>query len=63
YLFIREVLPPQAELVFIWEKQGTAFPFSKKRKDGSRATHKEWADKNGFRNWHQLEFKLDLLDK
>ena len=59
YLFIREVLNEDTELVFVWQKAKTAFPFSKKRKDGTRATHEEWADKNGFRNWVQDEFKLE----
>lgn len=61
YIWIRKVLPENTELIFIWERSGTAFPFSRKRKDGTRATHKEWADKNGFRNWDRLSFKLDLL--
>ncbi|MGL5579356.1 MAG: hypothetical protein ACRDCE_00055 [Cetobacterium sp.] len=61
YIWIRKVLPENTELIFIWERPGTAFPFSKRRKDGTRATHKEWADKNGFRNWDRTCFQLDLL--
>lgn len=64
YLFVREVLKEKEELVFVWEKPNTPFPFSKKRKDGTRATHQEWAEKNGFRNWNQTEFTVeDLIDK
>lgn len=37
------------ELVFIFEKASTPFPFAKKRKDGTKMTHGEWASKNGFR--------------
>lgn len=62
YLFIREVLDAsKQELVFVWQKKGTAFPFSRKRKDGTRASQDEWAEKHGFRHWSQDEFELNLL--
>ncbi|QIN94819.1 endonuclease [Proteus phage 3H10_20] len=61
YLFIRDFLPENSELVFIWEKNGTVFPFAKKRKDGTKATHQEWADKQGFRHWVQDQFNEELL--
>lgn len=61
YQYIREYLPPNSELVFIWDKVGTRFPFAKRRKDGSYLTHEEWATKGGFRHWNQSEFTLDLL--
>lgn len=61
YLFVRENLPENSELVFVWEKGNTPFPFSKRRKDGTRANHEEWANKNGFRNWIQTEFREELL--
>lgn len=61
YTFIRKVLPSTSELVFIWEKARTAFPFAKKRKDGTKMTHIEWAEKNGFRSWDQSEFDVTKL--
>lgn len=62
YLFVRENLDEkESELVFVWQKKGTAFPFSRKRKDGTRATQDEWAEKHNFRQWTQDEFELDLL--
>lgn len=61
YLFIREVLSDNEELIFIWGKPGTFLPSSKKRKDGTRATNEEWATKHGFRHWDSLRFKLELL--
>lgn len=61
YVFIRDVLPPNTELVFVWEKANTVFPFAKKRKDGTKATHEEWANKNGFRNWIQSDFTETVL--
>ncbi|MGL5384274.1 MAG: hypothetical protein ACRDCA_00095 [Serratia sp. (in: enterobacteria)] len=62
YLFIREVLNAEKqELVFVWQKAGTRFPFARKRKDGTYATLEEWADKHGFRHWSQDQFELDML--
>lgn len=61
YIFVRENLPENSELVFIWEKPNKPFPFARKRKDGTKATHEEWANKNGFRNWVQTEFREEVL--
>lgn len=40
---------PQWEIVFIFERATSPMPNSRKRKDGSRFTHGDWAAKNGFR--------------
>lgn len=61
YIFIRDNLPPDSELVFVWERSNVPFPFAKKRKDGTKATHEEWANKNKFRNWERTIFKKELL--
>lgn len=61
YLFIREFLRPDQELVFILQKANTRFPFARKRKDGTYQTHEEWLEKNGFRYWVQTEFELSML--
>ena len=61
YIHIRKFLPENSELVFIWEKQSTAFPFSKRRKDGTRMTNEEWADKNQFRHWVHGSFDTNML--
>ena len=37
------------ELVFLFENASTVFPFAKRRKDGTKRTHADWANKNGFR--------------
>lgn len=47
YKWIRDC-NPGIEIVFVFEKRGTRFPFAKKRKDGTYMTHEEWAEKNGF---------------
>lgn len=59
YKFVREHLTDwhvfkkskckEIELIFIFEKASTPTPFAKKRKDGTKQTHGEWASKNGFR--------------
>lgn len=62
YLFIREVLDEEKqELVFIFQKKGTKFPFARKRKDGTYRTQEEWCEDHGFRHWVQDEFELDKL--
>ena len=49
YNFVREALPSGEELIFIFEDSNKAMPFAKKRKDGTKYTHGDWADKNNFR--------------
>lgn len=61
YLFVRKSLEANQELVFVWNKANTIFPFAKKRKDGTKATQEEWATKNGFRHWVQTEFRPEVL--
>lgn len=62
YLFVREALDEEkSELVFIFQKAKTRFPFARKRKDGTYATQEEWCEKHGFRYWVQDEFELELL--
>lgn len=41
---------PEWEIIFIFSDPDKPLPWSKKRKgDGKRMTHKEWAMKNGFK--------------
>ena len=49
YNFVREALPPSHELIFIFEDSKKPMPFAKKRKDGTKYTHGDWAEKNNFR--------------
>lgn len=37
------------ELLLLFENSKTPYPFAKKRKDGTKQTHGEWASKNNFR--------------
>jgi len=49
YVFVREVLKDDEELIFIFEDSCKPMPFAKRRKDGTKFTHGEWAEKNNFR--------------
>ena len=49
YTWIRDVLPEDTELLFIFEKPTKPIHFRTKRSDGSKMTHGEWATKNNFR--------------
>ena len=49
YLWVRKNLPPNTELVFLFANPAAPMPNSKRRKDGTKRTHAEWADVNKFR--------------
>lgn len=60
YLWVRKKLPKNTELVFLFMKPNCAMPHAKKRKDGTKMTHAEWAEKNEFR-WFTEETIKELL--
>lgn len=49
WLESRNSLCNKIELILIFENASTPYPFAKKRKDGTKQTHGEWATKNKFR--------------
>jgi hypothetical protein len=50
YVELRKCLfEDEPELIFVFENPLTPFPHARKRKDGTKMTHKEWADKNNFK--------------
>ena len=51
YVWIRKTLPTNTELVFVFADPTLPMPFAQKRKDGSKRSHAEWADKNNFK-WY-----------
>jgi hypothetical protein len=59
YKWIRKALVDE-ELVFLFMKPNTPMPHAKKRKDGTKQTHAEWAERNGFR-WFTEETIRDIL--
>ena len=54
YIWIKKTLSKDTELVFLFAKPEAPMPGAKKRKDGTKRTHAEWAEKNGFR-WFSEE--------
>jgi hypothetical protein len=51
YIHVREALPKDYELVFLFQKPFSPMPQAKKRKDGTKRTHAEWAETNNF-TWY-----------
>ena len=51
YKWIQEILPEGFELIFLFQKPYAPMPQAKKRKDGTKRTHAEWAEKNNFK-WY-----------
>jgi hypothetical protein len=51
YKWIRKCLPEGVELVFLFSKPECPMPHAKRRKDGTKNCHSEWATKNGFRHY------------
>jgi len=49
YIWVRKSLKPNQELVFLFSSPSSPMPQAKRRKDGSKRSHAEWAEKNKFR--------------
>lgn len=62
YKWIRKSLAEDEELVFLFYKPTTPMPHAKKRKDGTKQTHAEWAERNGFR-WYSEQTINELLEE
>lgn len=60
YIAVREA-NPDYELIFVFSNPQTPMPGSKPRKDGTKMTHGEWAEKNGFRFYTELNIPRGLL--
>lgn len=61
YIWVQKALEDQ-ELVFVFEKPNLPMHFQPKRKDGTKMTHAEWAEKNGFR-WYSEQTIGDLINE
>lgn len=58
YLWIREHLVRGTELIFYFDSASTAMPNAKRRKDGTKYNHGEWAEKNGFEYYDHKSYKI-----
>ena len=48
YIWIKKALPEHMELVYLFANPSAAMPQAKRRKDGTKRSHGEWATANGF---------------
>ena len=51
YKHVRDHLPSDHELVFLFMRSNTPMPRAQVKKDGTKTTMADWAEKNGFR-WY-----------
>ena len=51
YIWINKALPANYELVFLFANAAAPMPQAKRRKDGTKRSHAEWAEANGFK-WY-----------
>ena len=49
YVWIKKALPENYELVFVFKSPSSPMPQAKRRKDGTKRSHAEWAEANNFR--------------
>lgn len=62
YLWIRESLNDDEELVFILYRPNVAMPNAKVRQDGSKRTHEEWLEANDFEYYYVNTFPISWQD-
>lgn len=56
YLSVRDCLPENYELVFLFYNPDLPMPRAKVRRDGTKRSHREWAESNGFRWFDEKNF-------
>ena len=57
YKWISKALPPDHELIFVFEKPDKPLHFRSIRADGTKQTCEQWATKQGFRCFDETSFK------
>jgi hypothetical protein len=62
YVHVRENLPKGHELVFLFQTPHLPFPGARMKKDGTKTTHAQWAEKRGFR-WFDRTSICEVLDE
>ena len=60
YLYIREALTDTEELIFLFMRPQTPMPGAQTRKNGTKRSHSEWAEAEGFR-WYDETSILTLI--
>ena len=62
YVWVKKHLPEDTELVFLFANPSAPMPGAKRRKDGTKRSHAEWAYKNGFRWFSEDSIPDDWID-
>jgi hypothetical protein len=62
YKHIRTHLDDNVEIIFLFQRPANPMPRAKVRKDGTKATHGEWATKQDFR-WYSEETIGEFLNE
>jgi len=62
YIWVKKNLPPNVELVFLFANPSAPMPGAKRRKDGTKRSHAEWAGANGFRWFSEDSIPDDWID-
>jgi hypothetical protein len=63
YIWIKKMLPPNVELVFLFANPAAPMPQAKRRKDGTKRSHGEWAGANGFKWFSEESIPDGWIDK
>ena len=62
YIWIQKALPKDVELVFLFANPSAPMPQAKRRKDGTKRSHGEWAEANGFRWFSRFSLPKEWID-
>lgn len=63
YVWVKKILPKNTELVFLFANPSAPMPGAKRRKDGTKRSHGEWATANGFRWFSEDSIPDSWIDK
>ncbi len=63
YIWIKKVLPDNVELVFLFADPNAPMPQAKRRKDGTKRSHGEWAWANDFRWFSEDSLPSNWIDE
>ena len=56
YIWIKKALPKDYELVFLFASPSAPMPYARRRRDGTKFSHSEWAEKNKFKWYSEKTF-------
>lgn len=63
YVWIGKSLPENYELVFLFSDPNAPMPQAKRRTDGTKRSHAEWASSKGFRWFSEESLPDEWIDK